>query len=38
MEFNLDHFKSVQENEAKWCFVLTMWPQATIKVTESGIK
>ena len=39
MKFHPDQMKSVRENEAnRFCFVLTMWPIDTVKVSESSMK
>ena len=37
IKFHPDQLKSAQENEAKrFCFVLTLWPPAKVKVRKSA--
>ena len=37
--FHLDQLKSVQENVAnRFCFLLTFWPPAKVKIIENGLK
>ena len=39
MKFQPDKLQSVRENKAnRFRFLLTLWPQAKVNITESGIK